>query len=223
MSNPKGNKTMWRLLGMVTLVCMILLILVTGTAEARYRAERNAEVGYQIEEPAQIYLGTLIEGTTEAVGGTAEAPVMTFDPEGIPTWEKENGIYQMNLAVANGSSEDQYFEKDQQFRLRLIGTLGLGHEKVFPDIKLYVPSEEDPEKSQEFKMVLTRIKEGSALYHSVGDGWIIRFENEEKQEPWWSLEKGAFAYQSFTITMENVLADSDMLLRPQVEAKIVKD
>lgn len=218
MSHLKGNKTMVYLLGMVVLVCMIFLILVTGTAEARYRAKRDADVAYHIEEPAQIYLGTLTEVTTEA-----EATLMTFNPEGIPTWEHESGIYWMNLAVANGSSEEQFFAKDQQFRLRLIGTLGLSPQKELSKIELHVPSKEDPEKTEVYQMTCTRIKEGSALYHSVGDGWIIRFQNEDGQEPWWTLEKGGFAYQRFTITMKNVLADSDMLLCPQVEAKVVKD
>lgn len=223
MSNPKVNQTMWHLLGMVVLVCMILLILVTGTAEARYRAERDAEVAYQIEEPPQIYLGTMTEVTTETEGESTETPVMTFDPEGVPTWEKEDGIYRMNLAVANGSSEERFSEKDQLFRLRLIGTLGLGPLEAFPKIELHVPSEEDPEITEVFQMSLTRIKEGSELYHSVGAGWIIQFQNKDGEEPWWTLEESAFLYKRFTITMENVLADSDMLLRPQVEAKVVKD
>ena len=104
MSNPKMNNTRWHVQGLVVLMCILLPVLATGTAEARYRAEKTAEIQFQIWEPAQIYLGTL-SGTTETEGeGTAATPEeLTFHPDGELTWTESLGTYSMELAVANGS------------------------------------------------------------------------------------------------------------------------
>lgn len=222
MSNPKMNNTRWHVQGLVVLMCILLPVLATGTAEARYRAEKTAEIQFQIWEPAQIYLGTL-SGTTETEGeGTAATPEeLTFHPDGELTWTESLGTYSMELAVANGSSETDFSEKDQQFRLQMIGSIGLGTETEFPLIELKVPSEENPETIETFQGKASKIEKGTLLYHSMGSGWIIRFQNAEGNEPLWTLKGGTLSYKGFTITVENAKRESDILLQPQVEAKVI--
>lgn len=225
MRNPKMNKSLWHVQGLIMLLCILSLIIATGTAEARYRAEKDAAAEFQVWEPAQIYLGTLSEETTETEGENAGEPAenVKFDPVGVPTWEESEGSRSMVLAVANGSSETAFYTKDQQFRLQMIGSLGLGTEAAFPKIELRVPSEEDPAIYEAFQGTASSIKEGTTLYHSVGAGWIIRFQNDEGQEPSWILKGDSLSYKRFIIIMENVLTDTDIMLQPQVEVKVVQE
>ena len=228
MSNPKINKSLWYGRGLVVLVCILFLVLATGTAEARYRAERDVLLQYQVWEPAQIYMGTLSEITAGTGGTSATEPTevtaesAVFSPEETLTWTEALGVRKMELAVANGSSEEDAYAKDQRIRLQLIGSLGLGTEEMFPKIELKVPSEEDPAIYETFQGTASRITEGSMLYHSVGSGWIIRFRDAEGQEPSWILKGGSLSYQSFTITVENLLIDNDVMLQPQAVATVIQ-
>lgn len=225
MRNPKINQSLWRLQGLAVFVCVLLLILATGTAEARYRAEQDASAEFQVAEPAQIYLGTISQELSESDGETVKAPEAqsVFDADGKLVWTENEGIWSLDLAVANGPTEESFYAKDQQFRLQIIGSLGLGTEKAFPKIELKVPSEEDPETVETFQGTASRIIEGSTLYHSFGSGWIIRFQNAEGQEPYWILKGDAQSYRCFTIVLENVPTDSEILLHPQVEASVIQN
>lgn len=225
MRNPKINQSLWRLQGLAVFVCVLLLILATGTAEARYRAEQDASAEFQVAEPAQIYLGTLSQQSSESDGETVQAPepLCVFDVDGKLVWTEKEGIWSLDLAVANGPTEESFYAKDQQFRLQIIGTLGLGTETGFPQIELKVPSEEDPEIVEVFQGTASRIIQGSTLYHSFGSGWIIRFRDAEGQEPYWILKGDAQSYRCFTIVLENVPTDSEILLHPQVEASVIQN
>lgn len=220
MSNPKVNKSLWQVRGLVVFACLFFLVLATGTAQARYRAERDAAAQFQVWEPAQIYLGTVTEAATQSQEGTGDG--MVFNPEGIPSWTSQNGMFTMELAVANGISEEEFYMQDQQFRLQLIGSLGLGMPLYFPEIALRVPSETDPETYEVFQSTVSRIQEGTTLYHSVGDGWIIQFRNADGEEPSWILKGGALSCQYFTITARDMLSDSSSLLQPQVVAEVLR-
>lgn len=225
MRNLKMNQSLWHLQGLAVFVCVLLLILATGTAEARYRAEQDASAEFQVAEPAQIYLGTLSVVSSESDGEavrTSEAQSV-FDADGKLVWTEKEGIWSLELAVANGPAEESFSAKDQQFRLQIIGSLGLGTEKAFPKIELKVPSEEDPETVETFQGTASRIIEGSTLYHAFGSGWIIRFQNAEGEEPLWILKGGAQSYRRFTIVVENIPTDSEILLYPQVEAGVMQD
>lgn len=224
MSNPNKNKSLWHVQGLVVLACIVFLILATGTAEARYRAQKNATIQFQIQEFAQIHLGTLSGDETEEGGDNSGTSVeeVVFDPDGILSWTKDGEIHSMNLAVANGTSETDFCPKDQRLRLQLVGSLGLGAETAFPKIELKVPSEDDQETYETFQATASTIKEDSALYHSFGAGWIIRFQNQAGQEPFWVLKGGTLSYQSFTITVENLPGDNETILQPRVEAKVIQ-
>ena len=128
----------------------------------------------------------------------------------------------MELVVANGSSEEYFYAADQQFHLYLLGSLGLGTETEFPNIELRVPSEEDPESYEVFQATINRIEEGTTLYHSVGSGWVIRFQNENGQEPSWILKGGSLSYKCFVVTADNLRTDSRILIQPQVTAAVIQ-
>ena len=229
MSNPKMNKSLRRVQGLVVLLCVLFLVLVTGTTEARYRAEKNAEIQFQMWEPAQIYLGTMSRVTTETeeTAGTepteASAEKTVFDPEGKLDWITDQGISSLDLAVANGSSEQNYYGKNQKFQLQMIGSLGIGTQDSFPRIELKAYSADDPENCETFQATAMLIEEGTSLYYSTGSGWIIQFQNDEGQEPFWFLKGGSLSYQCFTITVENMVTDSNVFLQPYVTAKVIQE
>lgn len=227
MSNPNINKPLRHIQGLLVLVCLVFLVLATGVTQARYRAEKEAKIQFQAAAPAQIYLGTWSQAATETEGESvqettaASSGTETFHPEGELTWEEAAGVRSMELAVANGSSEESFYAKDQQFRLQLIGSLGLGTEEAFPKIELQVPSEENPETYETFIAVASRITVGTPLYHSVGSGWIVRFQNADGEEPVWILKGGALSYKRLIIKVENMQTDSDVLLQPQVITSVI--
>lgn len=224
MSNLNMNKSLRHMQVLLVFLCMLFLVLAIGNTEARYRAEKGAQAQFQVWEPAQIYLGTLSYPEEETEGQNidpSDAPAV-FDPAGIPSWKESDGIHSLELAVANGFSEEYFYAADQQFHLYMLGSLGLGTEAEFPNIELRVPSETEPETYEVFQATVNRIQEGTTLYHSVGSGWIIRFQDENGQEPSWILKGGSLSYKCFVVTAENLRTDGRILIQPYVTAAVIQ-
>ena len=246
MNQRKSNKLAWYSLGMAMLLCVALLVVGTGTALARYRAEREAEVTYKVRTPEQIVLGTIsmempdpltlepetteTTAQTDSTGNTEPAeqaepqPVEVFTPAAQLVWENKDGEIQLTFAVANGRTDKDYSARDQKVKLRMIGTLGNWLGKVTPELYLTLPMEEGSTKQEVVKAVATAFPEGSALQRTYGDGWLYVFLDGEGEELSWDLPGKTLSYISLTVSLRGEAPDTYLsLLQPQVIAEVIPE
>lgn len=221
MNQRKPNKILGYLLGLAFLLSVAFLVVSTGTALARYREERQVQSSLAVRHPEQICLGTIKTITEEEA--TADLPVGTkvFDPTGSPAWETGSAVYKLQLAVANGISQEDYSARDQIIRLRLVGTSALWMGDRIPEVMLRLPSKTDPKTYVEVKATVTKIEPGTPLYQANGPGWVYSFKQEE--EIYWLLKGGELSYTEITIVMKNETLQAQCLLQPQVIAEVVRE
>ena len=142
MNHRKPNMKMWYSLGLTLLLSLAMLLVATGTAFARYRAERDREITFQVRKPEQIQLGTI--SVIEKDGD--EADLLIFHPSQQLLWKTEDGVTKLEFVVTNGMSVTDYSARTQQIRIRMIGSLGLWNGTAVPEI-LIIPPQEDGKRS----------------------------------------------------------------------------
>ena len=202
MNQRKPNRIMWYSLGLALLLCAAFLVTSTGTAFARYRTEREKNITFEVREPERICLGTLAEDGSFAVTD--------------PVWKTVDDVHQLDLAVANGNSADDYSRQDQIFYFRLIGSAGLEDTKVY----LHLPAEDSSAEETKLLATASPIVEGTALYHAYGAGWIYTFQDTEGEELSWTLAGSEFQFVSLTVTIDKEPAIAS-LIHPQVIGEVV--
>lgn len=204
MKRRKSNISLWRLLGLTAVVVIGCLLAATGKSLARYKAETEGSLWFSAQVPEEVYLGKVVQ--------SADGTSSSFDPEAEGSWEMVDGCLQMSFAVANGAEEEEYAEKDQQFRVQLVGSLGVWDGTQTVEVKLLVPTQEDPTDNEEFAATATRIQPQSPMYSEFGDGWVFSFRDDREEELTWILEGGKFSVCEMYIVLEGTeLTDSSLL------------
>lgn len=207
MIQRKKNISRWALPALLLLMVLGCVIASTGGALARYRAERRESIEFQVRPPEQIALGKMV---------TAEDGTTTFDSTAQGVWETVDGKQQLTFTIANGTGADNFAGENQRIHLRLIGSLGIWDGSETFTVKLQVPSEEDPEETETFEATVTRIREGSPMYTTFGDGWVFAFFDEEGEELGWLLEGGVFDSVTMTLSLEGAALSEAGLLQLQI-------
>jgi len=223
MSQRKPNKKNWYSLGLAVLLCMALLVITTGTTQARYRAERERDIYFRARVPDQIHLGTVSVVTDE--NETEDETVSTkevFTPNSQLIWETDARTAQLTFAVANGVSEQDYSARDQKVRLCMIGSLGVWTGTQPPSLYLVLPLEEG-EQETVITATVSPIMEGTALYLEYGDGWIYTFLDAEGEELYWELPGGELSFVTLQVAVEEELSEKVNLLKPLVTAEVIQD
>ena len=201
MNQRKPNRIAWYSLVLLLLLCTGILVMSTGTAYARYRSQRDADITFEVGVPEQICLGTPGKNNT-------------FSPE-EPQWKTVEGITRMYLAVANGTSDTDFAAGNQRIYLRFLGSVGLWTGESAAKISLLQPDGTlIPAKA-------APIAEGTALYHAYGAGWIYSFQDEEGEELFWELPGGELSFVSLTVTIEDEALTTDSLLRTLVTGEVI--
>ncbi len=208
MNRRKQNISRWALPLLLVLLVVGCLVASTGGALARYRAEKKETITFEVRVPERICLGMMVAGEEE------EPPF--FDPTAQGTWETVEGKQQLSFTIANGTGAEDFSLEDQQIHLRLIGTLGIWNGSDELKLTLTVPTEEDPEKTETYKATVTRIREGSPMYATFGDGWVFAFFDQEDEELTWLLEGGSFDSITMTVTLEGAAQEETGLLQLQI-------
>ena len=207
MNRRKQNISRWALPLLLAFLVLGCLMASTGGALARYRAERREEISFEVRLPEKICLGQMV---------TAEDDTVSFDPVAQGTWETVEGKQQLTFTIANGTGEKDFSGQDQQIHFRLVGTLGIWNGSDDLKLTLEVPSEEDPKETESYEATVTRIREGSPMYATFGDGWVFAFFNEEGEELSWLLEGGAFDSITMTLTLEGAAQEEAGMLQLQI-------
>lgn len=219
MNQRKPNSRTWYLLGFTALLCIVLLVTATGTAFARYRAEREAEIKFKVRVPDQVHLGTV----TTVTEPTSGAPGEVFTPDTQLAWETKNGVTQLRFAVANGNSETDFSARDQRVRLRMIGTLGVWDGTQTTQLSLMLPALEEGGEDRIVTATVTPFIEGTALQLTYGDGWLYTFLDEEGEEVYWELPGGELSYVTLTVAATGEVPENLNLLQPYVMAEAIQD
>lgn len=220
MNQRKPNRKAWYSLGLMMLLCISVLVAATGTTFARYRAERERTITVQVREPEQIHLGT-VNILTDDADPTVVAE--EFVPTTQLAWETEDGVTQLKFAIGNGASKSDYSARDQKVQLRMIGTLGNWTGTDAAKLSLTLPPEEGSEEETVIEATVTPLTEGTALYHTYGEGWLYTFLDEEKKELFWELPGGELSFVSLTVTINGEVPSDLSLLQPYVISEVISE
>lgn len=210
MNQRKKNISRWALPMLLLLLVVGCLVVSTGGALARYRAERKEIIEFQVRPPDQVALGKMVK---------AEDGTESFDATAQGTWETVDGTQQLEFTIANGTGADAFSQENQRIRLRLIGTLGIWDGTGDFTVTLQLPPEDDAEESAEPKKIqatVTRIQPESPMYATFGDGWVFSFFDEEGEELSWLLEGGALNTVTMTLILEGAAENEASLLQLQI-------
>ena len=238
----KSNSYGWLALGLALLLLGGSLAASTGTAYARYRAEKTIPIPFSVRAPEPVYLGVWETGE--------DGVTQIFTQKDSPQWETTGEISTLHFVAANGTGTDDFLTEDQQIRVRLVGTLGLQNPDTDtpPVITLSIPKtvtaqSEDPETASEeagesagseeqfetYTAVVSPITADSALGKSFGQGWVFTFQESvqvtdengkttviQGKELSWTLEGGKFSTQDMKLTIQNAKVAEISLLNLQV-------
>ena len=221
MNQRKPNSSAWYSLGLGVLLCTAFLVISTGTAFARYRTERTKTVAFAVREIDRIVLGNWHTITEEEATDSLTAGTKVLQEQTMLPLENVDGTYRLTIVVGNGTSDADHSERDQRVQLRLVGPLGMLTDMEPAEMKLTMPSKEDPAVTETVQAFPIRIEDGTALDYTYGDGWVYTFQTEEG-ELTWDLPGDQFSYIELTITMGGISSVDAAALHPQVTAWVVE-
>lgn len=216
MKRWKLNISSWYSLGLTALLVISCLVVSTGMAWARYRTEETESIYFKAREPVSVYLGKVEYGEGNAAEGE-------FVQTNEGSWElNEDGQLQLRFAVANGTSEAAFEERNQEVYVRIVGSLGIQTVADNISLKLTYPNEENPDTPNVVKATAVRIDPNSTLYSTYGDGWVFTFR-EEGEELTWTLEGGELSYIEMDLTVEGGTMAGTSLLQLQIASRYIKE
>lgn len=212
MNRRKLNISTWYSLGLAVVLVIFCLILSTGVTWARYRSEVSKDIHFKVRKPVTVCLGQVERGEGAPEEGR-------FVQSGGAWVQNEDNTLQLNFAIANGANELSYEERNQEVHIRLIGTLGIQSEEDTISLKLAFPNADDPEEMETVKAKAVRIKAGSAMHTTFGDGWMFCFTDKKGEELTWTLEGGALSWIEMELTMEGGAPADTSLLQLQIVSR----
>lgn len=196
MKNQKLHISRGQVLLLAALLSFGCLLAAVGIGIARYHAGTQDGLIFSPDRSAQVFLGRETDGN--------------FAAEQSEWHGTADGTLQIEFAVANGTAENAHSETDQRVRLRLFASLGAWSEPNGEAFTLSV-------SGNTYHATIERIAEGSTLYASFGDGWLIRFEDDDGNEPSWSQSGERLSWTTMTLTVP--ATDEVGLLRLQATAQ----
>ena len=220
MKQRKPNIKAWYSLALVMLLCIGLLAVATGTTLARYRAEQKKDLSFRVRPPEQIHLG-IVE--LEEVEGDPPTTKEVFVPTAKLAWVTEKDVTRLKFAVANGVSNADHSARDQKIHLRLIASVGVWNGTQTPVLTLTLPPEEGETEPKTVTATVEPLAEGTALYHTHGQGWLYTFLDKNQEELFWELDGGELSFLTFIVTIDEAVPDDPSLLQPYVVAEVIPD
>lgn len=200
MSRRKRNISM----GLVLLLAATCLLGAVGVSLARYRADQQETLLFQVRQPGQVHLG--VRATPD------EAGIPGFNSQGVSSWKWSNGEAKLDFTVANGASQEDASGEDQYFTVQLVGSLGIGSGAETVAVTLELSSEE----TEIYQGTASRIQPGTPLYRTYGDGWVFSFLDQAGKDHTWTLEGGRFSAVDLTVTLKGKELAETSLLQPVI-------
>lgn len=208
MKIQKLNKMIPRYMSLLLLFMISILALAMGTTYARYLAQRQERLAFEVTEPQTILLGVINEDV--------------FVPTDRLEWVVEEETATLSFAVANGSAAEGISSRDQAIQLRMLGSLGIGEEGKTPSLTATFQTPDG--KKQSIKGKAASIKSGTAMYHSYGAGWLYSFYESTAggtREANFELPGGDLNYIIITVKVKGNLPENVNLLQPLISAEAI--
>ena len=196
MNQREMNTSRWYRLLLAGLLVMLSVVLMAGTAFARYRTDLNrASLLLQTRPITYLYL----LGPADGLGG--------YDP--LPTsWNLNLDSRELDFSVTNGKTRQEYPDSDMTFQVSVFLT-----EETDRDFQLFLRTEDDSLYQSRAEAIVP----DSPLYDQVGPGWIYRFYDASGVEYAGLLEGGKHTACGLTLICQGDLEDAELaLLQMQV-------
>ena len=180
------HRKLYMLLGILLLVgCLAATI---GVAFARYRDYWNRNMGFQADRVGRVQLGTVEE---EQFSDT------------VSQWTLADGAWQLSFAAANGMGGEDHADYTQHIHLQVVASQG-----AWDGEKTMVLTVE----GQTYTASATPITAGSALHTQFGDGWLIRFLDDNGNEFTGQLSGEAFSFLAMRLSVSvDAVTDTSLL------------
>lgn len=201
MNRSKENIFRYCAMGFTAVLIAACVMLVTGTAFARYRTEYAEGISFTAQAAPELHLGQIDPQSGD------------FVCTDLTSWELTDGGLRLDFAVANGQSETELDGIAQSFRVRLIGGAAI----QTAETPLTIILAESPDTSGgaiNFVSRVSPIDETSLLHKTFGDGWVYTFSDEQDEELSWTLEGGTFSRKQLSLVIlldENTKIDPSLL------------
>ena len=206
MNRKNKNIFRWSALGLSVLLMTTALLLATGTAWARYRAEIDMLLNFKAKKPVTVSVGQIDSETSE------------FTIPGELAWEMTEGQQKLRFAVANCEKADEFPKEDQRFQVRLVGGLGIWTGEAPAAITLTIHADTADGEPTVVEAQPVRIQEETLMYNTFGDGWIFCFLDEDGEELSWTLEGREFSCRQMDLTI--VLEDGQQISPTRLQLQV---
>lgn len=220
MNRRKQNISRWYALGLALILMAGCLLVSVGTAYARYRLDSESLIPFTNKIPAQVVLGTAVNGVFDQNGEFTWQQVQLTEGEGGEAAARE--VYRLTFAVSNYNDIAPDEGQDLLVRVRLIGTLDAWNSASGGTVVLRDGTVLADGTVREVKATVTAIPEDTALYHAFGKGWVFQFLDEYGRELTWHLEGGKQTFRELEITMDAAAVNGTSLLQLQVTGEHTK-
>ena len=190
MNQRKAYISPWVALLLAAVVALGCILAAAGVSYARYRSDNTFDRIFSVRES-----GTVLLGKTDENGLFLQEQ---------STWQTVDGITSLDFAISNGTDGENWSKVDQQASIRVLAGPGAWDGTLTLTVG-----------ETSYAAVPTAIVEGSALYRSFGEGWVLQFLDAQGNELSFSMDGEVWTTTSMRLTLTADLADTS-LLRLQV-------
>lgn len=190
MNQRKSYISPWVALLLAAVVVLGCILAAAGVTYARYRTGSTFDRIFSVRESGTVLLGKMDEN-----GAFLQEQ---------STWQTVDGITSLDFAISNGTDAENWSKVNQQASIRVLAGPGTWDNSLTLTVG-----------EINYVAVPTAIKEGSALYRSFGEGWVLQFLDEQGNELSWPLSGEGWSTISMKLTLSANLSDTS-LLRLQV-------
>ena len=177
MGSQSGKRKAWMRFLTVLLFCSSMLILIFGTAYARFEENARKELQFTYQaESEQIYI-TTVESNHENLSAAISENTQVVE-----------------FVLSNGTEKDQHCTYDQIATLEIFATVGVENPQNIM-VTLY-------DGGNTYTGSCSEVVKDSTMYAMYGPGWIYRFYNEAGEEVNWMFSGTQLINRQMFITIE---------------------
>lgn len=181
MESQSVKRKAWIRFLTVLLFCSSMLILIFGTAYARFEENAKKELQFTYQAGSeQIYI-TTIESSKEALSAATAENTQVVE-----------------FVLSNGTEKEEHCTYDQIATLAMFATVGVENPENFV-ITLH-------DGGNTYTGSCSEVIKDSTMYAMYGPGWIYRFYNEAGEEVSWMFSGTQLINRQMFITIEGTSA-----------------
>ncbi len=187
--SSKKDSYLLKILLLLLIACIVLAV---GVTYGRYQSSIAAASFNVTAVPADSFgvFGGVLNGEN------AESSWSALDSG----WYLTDDGAKLQFFVTNGDSIQKFSQRDRTYSIKIVSST------ADDPLNVTLSYIDDKGNTMELPANPERIKEGSSLYDSYGEGWVYSFLDMSSNEVEFLLEGAKFSYRNFTL---NVSGASD--------------